>query len=260
MDFAILRIGYSTKLDVKFIQYSESALKEDLPIGIYIYSLATNTTDAINEANWVISTLKQLNLHDGDLSYPIFFDYEEESVYSNKTKTENTEIINAFLKVIFNNGFYGGLYMGAYAYLNHVNIDKINTDAVWIASYSSWNVFNNKYYRPQITMWQFDDGQYNFTGETIDGYTLGTSSKYVDQNYSFVDFPKKIISGGYNGFNKANIPPVQEENPTTPNTPITPNQTIGKASISANFSITLVIVSTIAFTIIILKSIKKEQI
>lgn len=52
--------------------------KEGIPFGTYIYSYADSVTAAKSEANHVLRLIKGY-----DLSYPIYYDLEENSVRKN---------------------------------------------------------------------------------------------------------------------------------------------------------------------------------
>jgi len=208
-DFVILRIGYGTSLDKKFTTYMEGAIKNKINIGIYIYSLATNVNEAINEANWVISTLKFYGYDKGTLTFPIYFDYEEDGVISSNTRAVNTAIINAFASTILSEGYYPGVYMGASHFKNNVNANSLICD-VWLAQYFGSNdpakfsaKLNNSH--PKVKMWQFAAGPYSINNSTISshvkysGAECGVSSSSIDENWCFVNYPKIIKNGGYNG-------------------------------------------------------------
>ena len=213
-NFAIIRIGYGTKIDKKFTTYMDNALKVGLNVGVYIYSLAESEQEAVNEANWVISTLVGYGYDKGKLTFPVYFDYEENYIITSKTKKENTDIINAFASTIFKAGFYAGVYMGASHFNSYVNADSLVCD-VWLAQYFGSNnpsdfskKLNNSH--KKVKMWQFAAGAYTYNGKQItshikySGKECGVSSDSIDENWCFVDYPSKIKQGGYNGFIKQN--------------------------------------------------------
>ncbi len=214
-NFLIIRIGYGTALDKKFNSYMQNALSAGINVGVYVYSLAQTKAQAQNEANWVISTLQNYGYDKGKLTYPIYFDYEENSIITSKSRKENTEIINAFAKVVLDAGFYAGVYMGASHFSSYVNADNLICD-VWLAQYFGSNNPTDFYKRlnnshSSVKMWQFAAGAYTTsTGKTVSshvkysGVECGVSSKDIDENWCFVDYPTIIKKGGYNGFEKQN--------------------------------------------------------
>ncbi len=199
-EFVILRLGYSTTLDTKFASYLQSVQSVGIPFGIYIYSLADTTAEAVAEANWTVTKLNSYGLNNGVMEYPVFFDYEESTI-SSRTKATNTAIINAYLNTVKNAGYYPSLYMGGALMNSAINISDVAGD-IWVASYgSTWSGFNSKYYNSKVTMWQFETGEFgNKTGDSLSGYSYGVSSQYIDQNYCFVDYPTIIKNSGLNGF------------------------------------------------------------
>ncbi|MGN1295099.1 MAG: GH25 family lysozyme [Bacilli bacterium] len=197
--FAICKLGEDYKVDPTFYTNVTGAIENNIDVGAYLYSHADNEEEARKEARFVISTLDSLSLR-GKLTYPIYFDYEENSI-KNRTKEENTKIINAFCEELLSYSYYPALYIGGNNYLNYTIPENINCD-IWIAHYYNGHAnekidtFFNRYQSKRVTMWQFDDGTYNL--DSIKASDLGISSAYVDQNYAFVDYPSIIKEKGFN--------------------------------------------------------------
>ncbi len=215
-DFVIIRIGYSTKLDNRFLEYMNMAKKANLDIGIYIYSLAKTPNQAINEANWVASILRQYGYDNGYLNYPVFFDFEETDVITANTSAYNTKIVNAFVDTISSYGYYAGLYMGGYYFENHIIEKDIKCD-IWLAHYFNdmrdVNKFKSLHPSTKVTMWQFGADGYNTVNT---GKTCGVSSSVIDENYCFVNYPEIIIKGGYNGHKIFDIPDNNDQDTVLP--------------------------------------------
>ena len=111
------KLGEGFKIDSTFYSNVNNALKYNIDVGAYLYSHADNEEEARKEARFVISTLNSLSLK-GKLTYPIYLDYEEKSI-KNRTKEENTKIINAFCDELLSSSYYPGLYIGGNNYLNY---------------------------------------------------------------------------------------------------------------------------------------------
>lgn len=239
--FVILRLGYSTGQDGRFDTYIKQVLEKGIPFGVYIYSLASDTTEAINEANWTINKLNSYGLSNGKLTYPVFLDYEMtandgETPVSSRPAATNTAIINAFLDTVRAGGYYPALYCGgAHVRYGHINASAINGD-LWIAAYGvGFNTFTNYYYNNaagKCTMWQYNTGAYDSAGlDVYLGADYGVGSTYIDQNYCFIDYPSKIMASGLNGFNGSTPNP----NPTPTPDP-TPSVTIEKKGFGTTLS------------------------
>ena len=79
IDFIIIRIGYGknqSQIDKSFQTNYENAIKNNIPVGIYLYSYATNIEDAEKEANLVLNNISNLKIE-----YPIFIDMEDSDRY-----------------------------------------------------------------------------------------------------------------------------------------------------------------------------------
>ena len=109
IEFIILRIGYGkNNIDQKFKFNYENAIKNELPVGIYLYSYAINTDDAKKEAQLVLDNIKGLKIE-----YPIFIDMEDADGYKNKHNINNQTCINiceTFCNYIENENYYAGIY------------------------------------------------------------------------------------------------------------------------------------------------------
>ena len=75
VEFAIIRLGLGyddvLKLDEYFKANIEGALANGIKVGIYFYSYAVNTKEAISHANYVLENIK-----DYDVTLPIAWDWE----------------------------------------------------------------------------------------------------------------------------------------------------------------------------------------
>ena len=104
IDFAILRVGSSGRIDSYFNDNVQGCIENDIPYGVYYYSTATDVDAALSEAELVISALEGLQ---PDL--PVFFDVEDEPMMCLPTE-ELQEIVLTFCQSIEAAGFVPGLY------------------------------------------------------------------------------------------------------------------------------------------------------
>ena len=78
VEFAMIRVGYrgytegEIQPDDYFTQNIEGALAAGLDVGVYFFSQALDEKEAIDEANFVLESIK-----DYPLSYPVIFDWED---------------------------------------------------------------------------------------------------------------------------------------------------------------------------------------
>lgn len=106
--FAIIREGYGKKspvqIDKCFKENMEGAKNEGINVGIYHYSYADNTQDAISEAQFCLE-----NIHGYKLEYPVVFDIEDKEMLKLSNR-ERTNICKAFCEEIEKNGYYVMIY------------------------------------------------------------------------------------------------------------------------------------------------------
>jgi len=190
-DFVIIRAGYGRELsqkDKKFEQNYSGAKSKGIPCGAYWYSYAMNEDEARKEAAVCIEILKGKQFE-----YPIYFDVEEQKVFS-LGREKVSAIINAFLLELERAGYYAGLYMSSY-YLTNYTTDYIRKRfTIWVAHYD----VSKPSYSGEYGIWQLGKGK-------ISGISGDTD---IDECYK--DFPKLIKEAGDNGFTKlSNIATLQ---------------------------------------------------
>lgn len=164
VEFVMIKIGGQTKkgskivMDPKFKDNIEGAISNDIKVGIYFYSHATNIEEAKHQAQWVIKNIK-----DYKIDLPIAFDWENWNTYTTYHISFNTlnKIASAFLTTIEEKGYNTLLYSSKY-YLENVWYQEDYTN--WIAHYTTDSKDKDKYY-----MWQIANNG------TIEGIT-----SYVD--------------------------------------------------------------------------------
>lgn len=179
-EFAVIRAGYrgygeagTVSEDKFFAENIKSALKENIPVGIYFYTQATNEAEAEEEAEFVINLLGR-----NKIELPVFIDFEypyDESgnptgrMFDAKlTKEQATANINAFCRKIEKAGFKAGVYSSSNVYTYHLNPDDFDKSTViWVADYN-----NSVKYTGDYDIWQ-----YSKTGSCA-----GVNSKYCDVN------------------------------------------------------------------------------
>ncbi|MBR0414418.1 MAG: hypothetical protein IJI67_05070 [Clostridia bacterium] len=148
IDDAIIRVGYrgygqagTMREDNYFYDNMAGAQKAGVNIGVYFYSQALNTTEAIAEANFVLKRIKAYKLQ-----LPVFFDYEFAEVSDGRldyawssgklNKTKMTNNVIAFCDTIKKAGFKAGIYSssGFYTY-------QYNADTFLNKGYEFWNAY-----------------------------------------------------------------------------------------------------------------------
>ena len=178
VDFAIIRAGYrgtgsgTLNTDPYFSDNIQEALATDLDVGVYIYSQAITTEEAVEEANYILDLVEGYSL---DL--PIVLDYEYASggrlETADLTNTQRTNICLAFCETIEDAGYDAMVYANQNMLTNDLDGQDI-VDAgyeIWLAQYNSSATYSGDY-----TYWQY----------TSTGAVNGISGN-VDLDYHYIE-------------------------------------------------------------------------
>jgi GH25 family lysozyme M1 (1,4-beta-N-acetylmuramidase) len=143
VEFAICRAGYGNsenQKDSTFDYNITNALANGIECGAYWFSYAISPTDAIKEANVF---LKVVEPYRNKLKYPLFFDFEYDSItYAKKQGINMTNalidsIANAFMSTVKNAGWE----IGNYTNLDFIRSGKFSSSTIqkyplWLADYT----------------------------------------------------------------------------------------------------------------------------
>ena len=156
IDYAIIRVGYrgygsgALVEDPYFRQNIEGATKSGLKVGVYFFSQAITTAEAVEEASMAINAVKGYKLH-----YPIYFDTELATTNStgradNLGSGQRTDIANAFCQTVQNSGYRAGVYASKSWFQYRINYSTLSKYDIWLAHYTSATDFAYRY-----DMWQY---------------------------------------------------------------------------------------------------------
>ena len=157
-DVSFVMLGTRSKgaVDPYFHKNIQEASNAGVKVGVYIYSLAMNPEEAVQEADFVLDLIK-----DYPVSYPVAFDMED-STQGVLSKDELAAIANAFGQRISDAGYYPIIYANDNWLANKLDMSKMNFP-VWVARYSA----KPKY--PNPVMWQATStGSVNGIGGNVD--------------------------------------------------------------------------------------------
>lgn len=138
-DFAIIRGGYSYTdpktgkyehvVDKYFEQNMAGANAAGIPVGVYIYSKATNETQAVEDAKFLIEESTGYLV-----SYPLVIDMEDSSQV-NLGKTALGKIAKAFSDEVKSAGYTPMIYTNENWYKNVVDMSYVSDVEHWVAAY-----------------------------------------------------------------------------------------------------------------------------
>lgn len=182
IEYVLLRVGYtgssskSPTIDSVFENNYKNAISAGLKVGAYYYSLATNTTMAKKEADFVIKKLKGKTI-----SYPVYIDVEDNTYQAKCSKATLASVCNIFCNTIKNAGYIPGVY----ASLSWFN-SKIGTITAehtkWVAQY-----YKECQYKGAYDMWQYT------SSENVTGIAKNTDVSWCYKDFSKVTKPTPVV-------------------------------------------------------------------
>lgn len=188
IDFAFVRISYGTgHLDRTYDANMEKANAAGVPAGTYVYSLATTTKQALEEAQLAIEKMKGYKV-----SYPVVYDLEYPQM-GQLSKSQVSRLALTFCNEVRKAGYYPMVYCNTYWYDEHVDWSLLDGIDVWIARYGD-TIMAPSHEDYKYTIWQSTDGDggglLNPTKGLVDGVS---ASNNIDVDFGFVDYTKKIV-------------------------------------------------------------------
>ncbi len=130
VDFAIIRAGFSGETDTYFEQNYQGATKAGIDIGVYFYCYATSVEEAKADAEYLIGLLGGRAL-----TYPVFYDVEDEDEFLALTREERTAIVDAFCTAVEAAGYEAGIYTGRYWLGDYFDGDYLSEKYdIWLAA------------------------------------------------------------------------------------------------------------------------------
>lgn len=210
IDYAIIRVGYrgyetgKIAKDSKFEKNIKEALANDIEVGVYFFSQATNKVEALEEASVILKYIKGYNI-----TLPVVIDWETAPgyrTYSGINKDELTDIISVFCDTVKKYGYDPMVYMCQTDFTGRVHGKKLAQKyKIWVAwyfgCYSKSDASLNRFkYGEDIPDLTYD---YNVWQYSKNGYVKGISTP-VDMNIYIlpektpepvltVDFEEKFI-------------------------------------------------------------------
>lgn len=171
-DVSFVMLGTRSKgaVDPYFHKNIQEAHAAGVKVGVYIYSLATTTDMAVQEADFVLNLIK-----DYPVSYPVAFDMED-STQGTLSKEQLAQIANAFCGRIKEAGYYPIIYANENWLKNKLDMSLMDYP-VWVARYGAMYTYANP------VMWQ----------ATNTGSVNGIAGN-VDIDFQFQDFSGVIPS------------------------------------------------------------------
>ena len=129
-----------------------------IPFGIYVYSQAINTSEAIEEADRAISIANQ---YKGKVALPIVIDTEYTDAWENGqrigradylSRFTRTDIVKAFVERVSAAGYEPMIYASKSFLMNNLNMNQLSNYKLWVAQYYDYCTYPDT---SNIFMWQY---------------------------------------------------------------------------------------------------------
>lgn len=177
VDFVYIRATYGRfGIDKRFKEYTNECIKYEIPFGLYYYSYATTKELATDEVKFFLQMIKN---YKDKITFPLMIDMEDSDGYKynhgNPSKEILSDICVEACEKIIESGYSPIIYANADWFKNKLNEEKISKYMKWLAW---WEANEDKIDSKKYQIWQYSSK----------GQLEAVSSKYVDLNYSFVDF------------------------------------------------------------------------
>lgn len=146
IEFVMIRSNFGwTGVDKRFKQNIEGAKAAGLKVGVYLYSYATNVT----EASWEFDNLMR-TISGYELDYPVAYDLEDPKAQGNLSVNELTDIAVTFCEKVKQAGYTPMVY-GSVSWLeNKLDYNRIRDYKIWVAQYNSVCQYDYDY-----NIWQY---------------------------------------------------------------------------------------------------------
>ena len=184
VEFVILRAavrgcGSSGNLvtDSQIAANIKGALSQNIDVGIYVFSQAVTTEEAVEEAERALDIIKGY-----DIKLPIYFDSEYSGAPNRTgradglTKAERTSLAIAFCETVRKAGYKAGVYASKSFFYDNLDYAALQSRGyeIWLAHYIS-SVTDFKY---PYNIWQY----------TSKGSIGGVQSEYADLDIAYYDY------------------------------------------------------------------------
>ena len=190
-DYAVIRAvtwsgdqnGYWI-IDPMFEQNVINAKNAGIKVGAYIHTYAFNDAEVKAEVDVFLNSANKLKKMGYTFDLPVFVDHEYPKLLTGVPDyNERTRLLKLEMDLLFQKGYYSGMYMSTNWAQNQVNAASLQAQGydLWIADYRNYNGWGDS-----VVMWQYSS----------EGSVPGVNGP-VDMNYLYKDY-SQIIDGSDN--------------------------------------------------------------
>lgn len=184
VDFVMIRMafrGYATSgkivTDERAFENLEGALENGIDVGVYFFSQAITTKEAVEEAEYIMGLIGE---YDIDPYVVMDFEYVATGVgrlyNAQLTDRQRTDICLKFCETVEDEGYTAMVYANKSMLTNDLYADEINAEYdIWLAEWSTKAAYDNDY-----RYWQYTDaGRVNGISGVVD-----KDVRYIDPAFT----------------------------------------------------------------------------
>lgn len=183
IDFAMIRVGYRTygggiiTIDETFEDNLQKANAAGIDTGVYFFSQATTTDEAIEEADAVLDAISNCNI-----TYPVVYDWE--LIFDDNARTDEVSVETladcciAFCERVKSAGYTPMIYQNKSTAMHKLDLPRLKDYDFWLAEYGDKPSYYYKY-----DIWQYSSS----------GVVPGINGR-VDLNISFRNYAETNTS------------------------------------------------------------------
>lgn len=186
-DFAMIRAGFrgygasgSLNTDTQFINNVKGAKANGIPVGLYFFTQAVNTKEAVQEANYVLGLVNAAKAYGVKVTYPIAIDTETANGGAGRADrldvATRTAVCKAFCDTIKKAGYTPAIYASRDWFYNNLDMNQLRGYDIWLAHYTG-SISKKTDYKYNYDMWQY----------TSSGKVNGITGN-VDLNVSYKNY------------------------------------------------------------------------
>ncbi len=164
-DFAMIRAGFrgygatgTLNTDPQFINNIRGAKANGIPVGLYFFTQAVNTKEAVQEANYVLNLVQLAKTYGVNITYPIAIDTETANGGAGRADrldvATRTAVCKAFCDTIRKAGYTPAIYASRDWFYNNLDMNQLKGYDIWVAHYTG-STSHKTDYKYNYDMWQY---------------------------------------------------------------------------------------------------------
>lgn len=181
----IIRLGYSSyssgkqKYDAKYAQHLNGCRMNSIPYGLYFFPQSLTEEEAMNEADFIIDSVRGLKL-----SFPVFLDSEFAEHHGlgradSLNKKTRTELLKVIIDILKKNNIECGVYASTNWFETRLDASMLGNIPIWVAQYNTHVTYKGHY-----DIWQY----------TSNGTVPGIAGRVDLNKLSQMENPEKAFA------------------------------------------------------------------